>query len=94
LTVKDINDVIIKTIYDLGLKMKISELKRIREKLGYEREEFAKVLCLSSYRAYTNIENGFRKPSKLTMRLLRYLDSIPKVRAVDFIEEFIEHDPK
>jgi transcriptional regulator with XRE-family HTH domain len=74
--------------------MKTSELKRIREKLGYEREEFAKVLCLSSYRAYTNIENGFRKPSKLTIRLLRYLDCISKTRAKDFLEEFTVHESK
>ncbi len=68
--------------------MKIQELKRIRESLGFEREDFAKILCLSSYRAYTNIENGFRKPSKLTIRLLRYLDSLPRKRAKEFIEEF------
>ena len=74
--------------------MNIGELKRIREKLGYEREEFAKILCLSSYRAYSNIENGFRKPSKLTLRLLHYLDSISKKRALDFLEEFSSHDPK
>ncbi len=75
-------------------EMKTEELKRIREKLGYEREEFAKVLCLSSYRAYTNIENGFRKPSKLTIRLLRYLDDQSKNKARDFLEEFTRHEPK
>jgi transcriptional regulator with XRE-family HTH domain len=75
-------------------EMKTEELKRIREKLGYEREEFAKVLCLSSYRAYTNIENGFRKPSKLTIRLLRYLDDQSKKKAQDFLEEFTRHEPK
>ncbi|MDH4467989.1 MAG: helix-turn-helix transcriptional regulator [Bacteriovoracaceae bacterium] len=74
--------------------MNIGELKRIREKLGYEREEFAKILCLSSYRAYSNIENGFRKPSKLTIRLLRYLDSISTKRALDFLKDFSSHDIK
>jgi len=74
--------------------MNIGDLKRIREKLGYEREEFAKILCLSSYRAYSNIENGFRKPSKLTIRLLRYLDSISTKRALDFLDDFSSHDIK
>jgi transcriptional regulator with XRE-family HTH domain len=74
--------------------MNTDELKRIREKLGYEREEFAKALCLSSYRAYTNIENGFRKPSKLTLRLLRYLDGQSKKKAMDFLQEFTNYEAK
>ena len=74
--------------------MKSSEIRRIREKLGYNREDFAEVLCLSGYRTYANIENDIRKPSKLTIRLLRYLDSLSKTRALDFIEEFSCHETK
>lgn len=74
--------------------MKASEVRRIREKLGYTREEFAEILCLSGYRAYANIENETRNPSKLTIRLLHYLDSLSKTRATEFIEEFSCHDTK
>lgn len=74
--------------------MKASEVRRIREKLGFSREDFAEVLCLSGYRAYANIENETRNPSKLTVRLLRYLDSLSKTRALDFIEEFSCHETK
>jgi len=70
------------------------EIKRIREGLGMTREEFAEFLCLSGYRTMMNIETDFRKPSKLTIRLLRYLDDRQRKKALDFIEEFKEYDPK
>jgi DNA-binding transcriptional regulator YiaG len=74
--------------------MKSNEIRRIREKLELSREDFAEILCLSGYGAYANIENDIRKPSKLTIRLLRYLDSLSKNRAQDFIEEFTCHETK
>ena len=70
------------------------EIKRIREKLGMTREEFADLLCLSGYRTMMNIETDFRKPSKLAIRLLRYLDDQQKKKALEFIEEFNDYDSK
>ena len=70
------------------------EVKRIREKLGMTREEFAEFLCLSGYRTMMNIETDFRKPSKLAIRLLRYLDGQQKKNVADFIEEFKGYEPK
>ena len=74
--------------------MKGDEVREIREKLGLTRDEFASLLCLSSYQSMMNIETDFRKPSKLAMRLLRYLDEQSKKKAVAFIEEFKAHEPK
>lgn len=74
--------------------MKGKEVQEIREKLGFDRHEFAEQLCLSGYRSMMNIETDFRKPSKLTIRLLRYLDSQPKKKALEFLEEFSGHEPK
>lgn len=74
--------------------MESNEVRRIREKLELSREDFAEILCLSGYGAYANIENNIRKPSKLTIRLLRYLDSLSKTRALNFIEEFSCHETK
>jgi len=74
--------------------MKSGEIKRIREKLEMERKDLAELLCLSGYQAMMNIETGFRQPNKLAIRLLRYLDSISKTKAMDFIEEFKKHEPK
>ena len=74
--------------------MNSSEIRKIREKLELSREDFAEILCLSGYGAYANIENDIRKPSKLTIRLLRYLDSLSKARALEFIEVFNCHDTK
>lgn len=68
------------------------EVQRIREKLGFDRHQFAECLCLAGYRSMMNIEHDFRKPSKLTIRFLRYLDSLSKTRALDFIEEFSCHE--
>ncbi len=66
--------------------MKKGEIKRIREMLGLSREEFAEVFGLSGYKAVSNIELGYRRPSKLTMILLRVLDSLPPARAQDLLE--------
>lgn len=70
------------------------EVKRIREKFEMSREEFAELLCLSGYRTMMNIETDFRKPSALAIRLLRYIDDQQKKKALAFIEEFKNHEPK
>jgi len=70
------------------------EVRRIREKLGMTREEFADLLCLSGYRTMMNIETDFRRPSKLAIRLLRFLDDKQKKKALEFIEEIKSYDSK
>tara|TARA_B110001454_G_scaffold219194_1_gene251336 strand:- start:91483 stop:91707 length:225 start_codon:yes stop_codon:yes gene_type:complete len=72
--------------------MKGNEIKAIREKLGFDRHQFAECLCLSGYRSMMNIEHDFRKSSKLTIRFLRYLESLPKKKALQFLEEFSTHE--
>lgn len=74
--------------------MKKEEVIRIREKLGFDRHEFAELLCLSGYRPVMYIELGTRRPNKLAIRLLRYIDSLPKSKALDFIEELKSYEPK
>lgn len=58
-----------------------TELRKMRERLGLTREEFAKIFGLSSHRVVMNIELDYRRPSKLTMILLRALDSLSKPKA-------------
>ncbi|MGE3611393.1 MAG: helix-turn-helix domain-containing protein [Bacteriovoracaceae bacterium] len=74
--------------------MKGKEVRLIREKLGLSVEEFADLLCLAGYQSVMNIESDFRKPSKLAIRLLRYLDEQKKKNALEFIMEFKSHEPK
>lgn len=68
------------------------EIKTIREKLKLSRDEMSDFLCLSGYQSMTNIETNFRKPSKFTAKILRYLDSIPKNKACALIEEINRHE--
>lgn len=74
--------------------MKGKDVRMIREKLELSVEEFASLLCLAGYQSVMNIESDFRKPSKLSMRLLRYLDDQPKKKALEFVEEFRAYDPR
>ena len=74
--------------------MNHKEFKRVRESLGMDRKQLAELLCLSGYDTVMNIEIGFRKPSKLAIRVLRYLESLPKKKAQNFIEELKSHEPK
>ncbi|NJL25374.1 MAG: helix-turn-helix transcriptional regulator, partial [Calothrix sp. SM1_5_4] len=69
-------------------------VRSIREDFEMTREEFAELLCLSSYNAVMNIENGYRNPSKFTVRFLRYLSSLPRQKALVLIEELKKHAPK
>ncbi len=63
-----------------------AEMRRIREKLGLGREDFADLFGLSGYNAVMNIETDFRRPGKLTIILLRVLDKIPLSKAKKIIE--------
>ena len=74
--------------------MKGKDVREIREKLGLSAEQFAEFLCLAGYQSVMNIESDFRKPSKLAIRLLRYLDDQQKKKALEFIEEFRGYEPK
>ena len=74
--------------------MKGSEVRRIREGLELSRDDFAELLCLSSYNSIMNIETDFRRPSKFTIKFLRYLDSLSKTKAIGIIEELNRHDYK
>lgn len=74
--------------------MKNGEIQKLRERLGLDRHQFAGFLGLTSYQSMMNIENGIRNPSRLAMKVLRYIDSLPKAKALAFIEELNRHEPK
>ncbi len=67
------------------------EMRRIREKLDLSREEFATIFGLSGYQSVMNIETDFRRPSKLTMILLRTLDALPLSKAKSLVELLRKH---
>ncbi len=73
--------------------MKNGEIEKLRSKLGLDRHEFGRFLGLK-YQSLMNIENGVRNPTLLTMKLLRYVNSLPKSEALDFIEKLNRHEPK
>jgi DNA-binding transcriptional regulator YiaG len=54
------------------------EFKRIRSKLKLTQQEAARILGLSSSTVVSNIETGFRKPTKLTLSVLKILESLPE----------------
>ncbi|OFZ54298.1 MAG: hypothetical protein A2328_01990 [Bdellovibrionales bacterium RIFOXYB2_FULL_36_6] len=73
--------------------MEGSEVRRIREKFELTREEFAEFLCIAGYRSMINIETDFRNTSKFSAKVLSYLDSLPKNKALGLIEELNRHEP-
>jgi len=80
-------------MHDERQPVKGKEVQNIRENLGLDRHQFAECICLSGYQAMMNIETDFRKPSKLSVRLLRYLEGLSKKKALEFLEEFKGYDP-
>lgn len=71
--------------------MKGAEVRRIREKLGLSRDEFAVAFGLSGKRTVMNIETDFRRPSQLTMILLRALDSLSESKAHAILDLLRRH---
>ena len=74
--------------------MSPEEVRKIRERLGLTPEELAFLLGLSGYGSVMNIENGVRRPNKLAIKILRFLDALPLVKAKRLMEEINKHDPK
>jgi DNA-binding transcriptional regulator YiaG len=74
--------------------MEGKEVRKIREKLGFTREEFAEFLCLAGYRSVMNIETDFRRTGKFSAKVLSYINSLPKNKALKLIEELNRHEPK
>jgi DNA-binding transcriptional regulator YiaG len=74
--------------------MRNGDVEKLREKLGLDRNQFAKFLGLTNYGSMMNIENGVRNPSRLAMKVLRYTASLSKKDALAFIEELNRHEPK
>lgn len=68
--------------------MKGAEFKKIREQLDLTQDELADVLCLSGKTAVSNIETGFRNPSKLAAVVLWYLDKLPKAKSRELQLQF------
>jgi len=66
--------------------MKPEEFKRVREKLNLKQHQLAELLGLSSNTAVSNIEIGFRRPSKLAAGLLRLLDNLPSKKAHELMD--------
>lgn len=56
--------------------MKAAEFKKIREELGLTQDELSEVLCLSGRRVISNIEQGLRNPSLLSIVLMRVFASL------------------
>lgn len=73
--------------------MKPEEVRRIREKLELSPEQLAQFLGLSGYGSVMNIENGVRRPNRLAIKILNFLDSMTLVRAKRLMEEINRYEP-
>ena len=71
--------------------MKSEEVKKMREKFGLDRNEFAQIFGFSSYNSVSNIELGLRNPSKLLIIILKTLNTLPKSRVDEIIELMKKH---
>lgn len=53
------------------------QVRRVRLKLGLSQDDFAKLFALSGPGVVSNIETGYRNPSKTMLMILDVLDSLP-----------------
>jgi len=59
------------------------EFKEIREQLGLSQEQLSTILCLSGFKAVSNIETGFRNPSRLMAALMQVFIALPEKRSLE-----------
>jgi transcriptional regulator with XRE-family HTH domain len=69
--------------------MKAAEFKRIRLKLGLTQANAAEALGFSSAKAVSNIEIGFREPSRLTIAIFSILDELPMKEAKKLVDRLV-----
>lgn len=68
-----------------------SEFKAIRERLDLSQDELAVLLCLSGKQAVSNIETGFRNPSKLSAVLMLVFDSLSDAKFKELKSLILKH---
>jgi DNA-binding transcriptional regulator YiaG len=66
-----------------------NEFKSIREELELNQDQLAEVLCISGKQAVSNIETGFRNPSKLMATIMRVFVELPERRSRELREMMI-----
>ncbi len=66
------------------------EFKRIREKLGFSQDQLALVLGLSGKKAVSNIEIGFRNPSRLIAAIMHVFVRLPEKRSIELRNLLLE----
>jgi DNA-binding transcriptional regulator YiaG len=74
--------------------VRAEEFRKIRAKFGMTQDEFSEVLGLAGKKVVSSIETGLRNPSRLTVIILRVLDSLPERRAKDLMELMLEQGKK
>lgn len=70
------------------------KFKEIRLKLGFDQKEMAEVLCLANNKVISNIEAGFRKPSKLAAVVMSYINDLTPRKAEEFFSQLKIHSEK
>lgn len=70
------------------------KFKEIRLKLDLDQKEMAKVLCLANNKVISNIEAGFRKPSKLAAVVMSYINDLSSRKAEEFLSQLKIHSEK
>ncbi len=68
-----------------------NQFKSIREKLGLSQDELAQILGLSGKQAVSNIETGFRNPSRLTVALMQVFLDLPEKRSKELRELLVKY---
>lgn len=71
--------------------MKGTEFKAIRERLELSQDELALLLCLSGKQAVSNIETGFRNPSKLSSVLMLVFDNLSETKFKELKSLILKH---
>lgn len=67
------------------------EFKAIRERLDLSQDELAVLLCLSGKQAVSNIETGFRNPSKLSAVLMLVFDGLSDAKFKELKSLILKH---
>jgi DNA-binding transcriptional regulator YiaG len=83
----------LKKNYTIGIRNSVSEndVRKLRVRLDLTQEELAKAFGLANGLVVSRWESGNRNPGQPIIRLVKFLNDLPKAKALAILEKFADY---
>jgi DNA-binding transcriptional regulator YiaG len=71
--------------------MSAAEVRKLRARLNLTQEELARAFGLANGLVVYRWESGLRKPGEPIIRLVKFLNDLPKLKALEILKKFADY---